>query len=281
MRLLFKILSAAGTAAVMLIVLVLAADVSCWKLPQLSGEVIKILLQFLLVTVTGGTPLAILSWRQSERQRRQAIVEKLQDLDDQLGEAYRNMKACKRRIRSCRVAPPPAGLEIPAEAFERLMDQILSAQLAMEEVQDSISTRRHLLGEEDRSTIEKLLRYPARYLHDVYEDFEKGRVRRSEGSYLGAEAGNLRDFIDPDALPEPIAVDLAQFSRRNLPLKERVEAFDRLRAEERRIASEESQRTKREVNRRRFARVAYEACRTASQVMKGLVDAEIARLGKF
>jgi hypothetical protein len=85
------------------------------------------------------------------------------------------------------------------------MDQFLAAQIAVEEVQDRIATRRNLFEKAVMGRIDETLHYVARYLHDVFEDFEKGRVTRDGGRYvIGAEARNLRDFLLRLSVPDEV-----------------------------------------------------------------------------
>jgi heme-degrading monooxygenase HmoA len=91
------------------------------------------------------------------------------------------------------------------------MDELLAAQITLEEVEDNIQTSSGLFETEQFKRISAALHYAARYLHDVFEDFEKGRVEREEDSYVIVETcKNLRDFASWLGRPRKAAVHAQQ-----------------------------------------------------------------------
>jgi hypothetical protein len=182
-------------------------NVSRW----LGLEVFKLILQFLLITVIGGGVFAYFAARRDEQARAELKVAELQKLDRELGEAYRATKRIKRSMRSKLSRDGRGTARIEAGAFVSAMDDILDAQIATEEVREDIAVRRDLLDEGGLDHLAFALRYAARYLHDVYEDYERGRVSGHGKEFLIDQASpNLRNFL----LDEPVPDDLKAHARR-------------------------------------------------------------------
>jgi hypothetical protein len=199
-------------------------------------EAAKLLLQFLLVGVGGTLVLAMVNQRRDDAARaeaaRKAAAEAeaarkaeeeadaasrqtaalaraavrraaLQDLIRQIGEAHRRLKVVKRQMRAAipRDEPDPQGppdhpYRIPAAAFERAMDALLNAQIASEEVRDRIEISVDLLERMEIDRIRKALRYGSRYFHDVYQDYEHGRIKRDGDDMLvTSECKNMHNFL--------------------------------------------------------------------------------------
>jgi len=162
----------------------------------IGNEPFKLFLQFLLVTVAGGAVFALINVRKDEEARREARTKAIQSLGRELSEAYRSMKQSRRRLRSRLIRGSPYRLHSKEDDFETCMDELLAAQVSLEEVEDNIETSSALFGTEQFTRITAALHYAVRYLHDVFEDFEKGRVEREEDRYVIAErCKNLRDFL--------------------------------------------------------------------------------------
>ena len=80
--------------------------------------------------------------------------------------------------------------------FESCTDELLAAQISLEEVEDNIEISSALLGEKRYGRISPALHYAVRYLHDVFEDVEKGRIERVQDGYVvGPSCKNLREFL--------------------------------------------------------------------------------------
>lgn len=156
-------------------------------------EPFKLVLQFLLITVAGGLLVALIGARKEEDARRQARIEAIQTLDRELSEAYRLIKQSRRRLRSrC-----DEKMGSKKDGFESCMDELLAAQISLEQVEDNIEIRQLLIGDERYARVAPALHYAARYLHDVFEDFEKGKVGRAADGYeIGSSCINLKDFIE-------------------------------------------------------------------------------------
>ncbi len=231
------------------------------NIQKLLGEdPFKQLLQFLMVTVLGGLLFFVLSTRKEQLARRDARVVKLQALDDKLGEAYRQIKSSKRRLRSRLDRTNRERPRITKSEFEECMDQLLAAQIAIEEVQDVIATRRDLIDPMVMRRIDNTLRYVARYLHDVFEDFEKGRIVREADSYFLTDAAqNLKDFLLKSTEDHETTDERRMLEDESRPFSERHDSVERI------------------VKRRapRSGRVAMACVRLTSSELKHLIDAEL------
>jgi hypothetical protein len=168
-------------------------------------EVYKLLLQFLLVTVMGGGIFAWVTARRDEQLKAEAKITQLQALDGELGDAYRAVKRVKRNMRAKLRRKDDGSAEIDTTAFEIGMDELLDAQIATEEVREHLAIRSDLIDRATRDRMAAALRYAARYLHDVYEDHERGRLRRARGRvFLDPSAPALADFLLKDGSPDTL-----------------------------------------------------------------------------
>lgn len=171
--------------------------------PQLKIEVLKIVLQFLLVTVAGGVLLIFLNARRDEDQKDVARDEAVREMVEQIGTANRKLKMVKRRLRSQMASQNPGPshnralpYKIPAEAFEKAMEDLLVAQIESEHVRDKILVRSDILSSSRINRVYAALNYAARYFHDVYQDFEDCTVLRQEDCYeITATCAGLADFL--------------------------------------------------------------------------------------
>lgn len=173
------------------------------KNDQLQSEILKILLQFLLVTVAGGVLLVFLNARRDEDQKDVAREAAVREMVEQIGTAYRKLKMVKRRLRAqmasedrrpdrMRALP----YQVPAPAFEKAMEDLLEAQIESEQVRDRVVARSDLLSRERINRVHTALNYAARYFHDVYEDFEDCMVSRKDTHYeITADCQGLADFL--------------------------------------------------------------------------------------
>ncbi|WP_261335848.1 hypothetical protein [Rhizobium leguminosarum] len=237
----------------------------------LGSEPLKLTLQFLVITVLGGLFSAFLMARKEQdarddtkrkenQARRDTRIANLQALDEKLAEAHRQMKSSKRRLRSRLDRTDPKRPTIAKSDFEECMDQLLAAQIAVEEVEDLIATRRDLIRKSDMSLIDEPLRYAARYLHDVFEDFEKGKVTREADRFTLDEAAarNLYDFLMTPPVPGMIAAQRDIIKDEHQTYEDRRKALGIV-----------------EEHRPRFGKVALECMRLASSELKHLIDAEL------
>lgn len=192
--------------------------------------------------------------------RRDMRIAALQALDAKLADAHRQMKSSKRRLRSRLDRTDPDRPAIAKSDFEECMDQLLASQIAVEEVQDLIAARRDLIKKSDMSLIDEALQYAARYLHDVFEDFEQGKVTRDADKFLLDKVAtqNLCDFLLN--LPETGLIA----AQRDIIKNEHRSYEDRHRA----LAIVEEHRP-------RFGKVALECMRLASSELKRLIDIEL------
>lgn len=166
-------------------------------------EVVKVVVQFLLLTAGGAILVAWLGVRRDQDQRELARQGAVRDLAKEVNAGYRRFKIVKRRLRSLvldeaggtsTARRPPFFFE--ADAFQEAMEELLEAQVAFEVIRDTIQARHDLLGEEPIGRIHDALNYAARYFHDVYQDLENGRViRRGSRFEATAECHGIADFL--------------------------------------------------------------------------------------
>jgi hypothetical protein len=169
----------------------------------LRKDVLKTLLQFLVITVAGGILGIFLNARRDEDQRDAAREAAVREMVEQIGTAYRKLKMVKRRLRSQMLSqnrgPDRARdlpYRIPAPAFEKAMDDLLIAQIEAEQVRDRVLARSDLLSRERIIRVHAALNYAARYFHDVYEDFEDCAVSRRDEHYeITSGCRGLADFL--------------------------------------------------------------------------------------
>lgn len=182
---------------------------------QLQKDVLKILLQFLMITVAGGIFLIFMNARRDEDRKDDAREAAVREMVEQIWAAYRKLEMVKRRLRS-QMAVPERGpnrprdlpYRIPAKAFETAMDDLLAAQIESEQVRDRVTSRRDLLEHDQIKRLRMALGYAANYFADVYEDVEDCVVTRTDDFYeVTADCRGLADFLgrrrwkDPPAVP--------------------------------------------------------------------------------
>lgn len=252
------------TAGVLAVVLVADQPVFCGLLSAwLGAEVFKLLLQFLLITVIGGGVFAYFNARRDEQARADARIAGLQALDRELGEAYRAAKRVKRNMRA-QLSRTDTGARLNKAAFETALVELLDAQIAAEEVREHIAVRTDLLDPQAVTQLSALLRYAARQLHDVYEDYERSRVRRDGDDFIiDAAAPNLEDFLLVDASPATVQAHCDLARQGDIALVARFAAL--------RTIEEMRERTN---DGRRYARVATICFQVAvMQIRASLADA--------
>jgi hypothetical protein len=252
-----------GIAVTLVLVAILLADerLLCKRIQHGIGpEPFKLVLQFLLITVAGGAVFALINARKDEDARLEARTKAIQSLSRELSEAYRSMKKSRRRLRSRLVRSNPERLHSKRNDFEACMDELLAAQIALEQVEDNIETSSGLFGTEQFQRISAALHYAARYLHDVFEDFEKERVEREEVSYVIVETcKNLRDFLgelkDDADFRDSVKELYDQYKKKGQPLDTRHAILLEI----------EALRDRRKSERRdyRYRKIAFECIRSA------------------
>jgi hypothetical protein len=252
----------------LLLSVALLVDHGAWGdfvLTFLGKEPFKILLQFLLVTVLGGLTFALFDFRRDAAVRRDNRAAAIRALDDLLGKAYRQMKLSKRRLRSRLDRSDPALPSTSADAFREGMDELLATQIALEEVEDIVATRVDLFDEEVLKRLKGNLRYTARYLHDVFEDFEKARiVREGDVVIVGTDASNLRDFLIRSEFPRELENALKTLADEKQDFAERHAALTQ-------INQARKVKPPGPGYGRRYGKVAYDAVRVTSAELKHLL----------
>lgn len=267
------LLSIIGAALFAAAILLLDTTVFCSRIQKFLGlEPFKIVLQFLLITVLGGCVFALVNARRDAEvtrlsaskeldQRRDVRVANLQAIDEKLQDAHRQMKLAKRRLRSRLDRTNPSAPAISKDDFRECMDQILKGQIAIEEVQDLIEIRRDLIDESEMKRLGLALHYPARYFHDVFEVFERGRITRENGKFvLNDGCGPLNDFLLQSLEDKEAEGTRSIVADESKTYEERHAALQRL--EERGC---------------RYGRAALASFRLASSELKSIIDSELRR----
>lgn len=204
--------------------------------------------------------IASLNARKEADQRRSVRISNLQEIDEKLQNAYRQMKVSKRKLRSRLDRSNPNIPTISKDDFRECMDQILKGQISIEEIQDSIKIRRDLLSESERNRLDLALHYPARYFHDVFEVFEKGKItQENDKFFLNDKKGPLQDFLISSLEDEKIKATRSIINDENNTPQERYAALKEI-----------------EEIDFRYGRTAIASMRFASSELKSLIDAELA-----
>jgi hypothetical protein len=233
-----------GGIASALIALVLIAIMYSYEVPvnsagdiatdayPLRGEALKLLLQFFLISSTGGLLLFVLASIRDRRadkdkedrekaladvqlekekvKKRESKIGELQKIDSELNRIYRLLKTAKRRLRYQALEcgrDEDGKLKGPfvfaKSDFEQTMGELLAAQINIECLRDDLRSRIDLIEPHRLELIRRRLRYAARFYHDVLEDFERGRVVREPGQYIaGANCENIFNFLSSQISPK-------------------------------------------------------------------------------
>lgn len=189
-------------------------------------EPYRLLLQFLLITMVGGGVFAYVTARREDHARRESRIAALQALDRELGDAYRAVKRVKRKMRSRLVRSDGEAARMPADTFISTMDELLEAQIDLEEVREHVSVRSDLLEAAVVDRLSVALRYSSRYLHDVFEDFERGRVVGDGDHYIiDRSSPNIEDFLLESRASKEVRKHLSHFRDDALSAEKRLAAL--------------------------------------------------------
>jgi hypothetical protein len=206
-----------------------------WVTYYIGNKPFELILQFLLITVIGGAVYTLLTVLKEEQTIQQLKVSAVQDFERELREIYRSIKQAKRRLRS-RLRRRDSSWCATAGDFRESMNELLETQV--EALKDDLNELADLIDRERTSRLKKLLKYGARYLHDVYEDFEKGRTRGDgEVCLIDDQCVGLLGFIamadddDADEEEPPSEADdaTARMEDSGSPLEDRFDAFSEVR----------------------------------------------------
>tara|TARA_R110000868_G_scaffold141226_3_gene357520 strand:+ start:762 stop:1427 length:666 start_codon:yes stop_codon:yes gene_type:complete len=180
----------------------------------------------MLITLIGGGVFAYVTARREEHAKRESRLVSLQSLDRELGDAYRAVKRVKRKMRSRLERHPSHPPRMASETFTSIMDELLDAQIDLEEVRGHISIRGDLLEPEVVERLSLSLRYASRYLHDVFEDFERGRTRKDGDRYvIDVSSSNIEGFLIDSQIPRDAKRFLSHFRSEGLTVEQRIEAL--------------------------------------------------------
>jgi len=207
-------------------------------------DLIKIYVQAMFAALFGGVLMTFLNVRRDEDQREMAREAAVREIVEEMHTVHRKLKMVKRRLRS-QMAPPPDELggaralpfTVPAEAFEKAMDELLAAQIEAEQIRDSVRARDDLISARRIERVYVALDYAARYAHDVYQTFEDCAVRQSEKRYeINERCGGLVDFLgrlawDKEAT-SPYSTEMTRLYRilkdESAPIDARYGALDQI-----------------------------------------------------
>jgi hypothetical protein len=187
--------------------------------PPNQLEIAKVLVQFLLITGVGGLTvwsLNFLNERRREReQKAQDRIASMHSILTTISELYRSIKRTKRILRS-RSNWCQSNQDIIAckqTDFVEIMDEVQDIQVRMEMLRDDISARQYIFPAGMGKILEKELHYVARYLHDVFEEYERGKVAFADDQALiGESCDNLKDFIYQRTMPQELTSAIEEFT---------------------------------------------------------------------
>jgi hypothetical protein len=190
------------------------------KLPDNQLEIVKVAIQFLLITGVGGVTIWTLNYlnerRREQEHKIQEQITSMHVLLSTISELYRSIKRTKRIMRS-RSNWCQADKDIVVckqDDFMDLMDEVQDIQVRMEMLRDDVSAREYIFPAGMSKILEKELHYVARYLHDVFEEYERGKVQFEDGrALIGANCDNLKDFIYQRRMPQELSSAIETFTK--------------------------------------------------------------------
>jgi hypothetical protein len=198
----------------------------------------ELLPNFILITVAGGIFTFCLSLLRDRKVRKDAALSALRDLMKQVDDLYRSMKQIRRTIRS-RQKEVTDGRNIDTAFFEARIDELSNTQLKLEQARNAVRIRLDLFNGDRRTRILKEISYSEKYLHDVVEDVEKGRVTSANGvSHISkTSCVMLTDFLSERWMPDAIKNDFAGMDDVESS-EERYKAFQRIVSQEKLISGQ-------------------------------------------
>lgn len=134
--------------------------------------------------------------------------------------SIRSVKHVKRMLR-IQMRLEGDVIRIPKEDFEKRMEELDKLQISIEQAVVAVRGRTDLMSDEVRERIYGAVRYAARYLHDVVQEFEQekedkhGTVKLDGESYvIDRGCVMLRDFLTRVEVPSDVAPELDKMKRR-------------------------------------------------------------------
>jgi hypothetical protein len=193
-----------------------------WNAKDLQGsklEIVKVLIQFFLITGVGGLAVSGLNFlnerRREQEHRLQERIASMHVILSTISELYRSIKRTKRILRSrsnwCMLEKDV--IVSKQQDFMDIMDEVQDIQVRMEMLRDDVSARQYVFPLGMAKILEKELHYVARYLHDVFEEYERGKVSFADDrALIGNDCNNLKDFIYQRTMPEELANAINEFT---------------------------------------------------------------------
>jgi hypothetical protein len=194
----------------------------------LGEKVFSSVVQFALITLLGGVVTLFVGLLKDDEEARAKQRERERQILADLDKAYRSTQPIRRVLRS-RSQKTSDGLEIPIEFFEKNLDELNHVQLSLEQLRNLGLTEVDALHGDRASNVRRAIRYSARYLHDVFQDFEQSRVDRTPPNYvITARCTNLCDFVGPVEVPVDIANEFDVMTDDKKTLNDRWQAFNKI-----------------------------------------------------
>jgi hypothetical protein len=184
-----------------------------------AWDIVKLVVQFFLITVVGGLAIWTLNYLNEQRReyekRSKDNIDSMHIILSTISELYRAIKRTKRilRSRSNWYKTKEDTVVCPQGDFVDIMDELQDIQIRMEMLRDDVSARHYVFPPGMADVIDKELHYVTRYLHDVFEEYERGHVQFSDDKALiGSECHNLQDFIYQRKMPQQFADAVEEFT---------------------------------------------------------------------
>jgi hypothetical protein len=125
---------------------------------------------------------------------------------------YRQVNQIKRNMRAYVNSVEINGFRIERKKFEELMSSLNEVQAKVESLEEIASVRRDIFTDKTKGRIRAALRYSARCLHDVFEEYENGQTMIEDEYFLIPEEcstirGFFRKWTPPGDISEPGSIE--------------------------------------------------------------------------
>lgn len=163
---------------------------------RLDVEIWRVLTQFLLVTVLGGSVALFYRHYERGRDKRHADLEALAGFHGRLVDTYNAAKLVRRQLKARIQVDADGSLWCDVESYERLMEDLEKAQLQAEALKREVRIQSRLFGEP--GDLHRSLRAVEKSLRDLLEVYETDHA-----IWLAQSGGKGR---------VPIAAEIAAFA---------------------------------------------------------------------
>jgi hypothetical protein len=197
----------------------------------LGSDLFKIVAQYLFVTMLGGIVFFLLKMLGEEAGKRELRQAAKRDLAKETDGLYRAVKHVKRMLRT-QMRVDGNEIRIPKEKFDKQIEELDKLQISIEQAAEAVKARSDLVSVEVLNRIYKAVRYAARYIHDVLEEYEQGRKPeqgkvRIDGEFcvIGENCNMMQDFLLGVPLSPKVKAQLKIIEGRENELEPRWQAF--------------------------------------------------------